>query len=530
MQVQYVVDLDVRLPAAPTSTAAHAALLRHVQQWLEFAHRDVPDLAALPADGSTALHRREDVAGADPAWSVAAGPRQLSWRRVGTADAFAQRIDLRAPVPGGRATHVTGVTLSADRRREVAVLRVVTGRESHQGWLAPAPSAFLRRPAVVRRVVQDPGLHVSVAGQRVDGRRTDVKLPLETAVLIDALGQPARLPVLLIAPTLPGHLAFADAAALELPGLATVVCVRSLPALTLLARRHPQLELTPGAARLAWPGLGDFEHPLLPAAQLASTPAPDLVDELIRTIAPLSVVARGVDVPYRRAERAERALGRVALTARLTAAEAAGDTAGTIEVLKEQLVQARGENEQWLEEVHRLEGQVADLTAALGRVHRAPGEQCPEPPAWESAPPLTPDDADPLLDFLERRSERRLRFTADVARTWRKSRYAHPQLMREALIKLGRASVAFAETQGSMNARLGEWFRDEHGLEVATTDLKLKESGRARFDFEGFRGLDGVPHVKLGDAKSWRECGRIYFAYQSEPARFVVHHVGLHDL
>ncbi|WP_337063075.1 hypothetical protein [Kineococcus sp. G2] len=523
MQVQYVVDFDVRSRTHPTAPAVHDVLLRHVQEWLETGHEGVPDLAALPADGSCALTRREP----HPGSPAAAGPRQLSWHRVATASSTAQRLDLRVPVQGVPVTHVTGVTLAAGADHPTATLRVVTGRESHGGWIAPAPQTFLRRPVLVRRVVEDPDLVVSAYGRRVDGRRADVTGPAEAELLAEALRRTDRLPVLLVAPAETWHLEFADVAALELPGLANVVCLRSRGARDLVARLGRGLDVPVGGARLVWPHLEPLTHPVFGPERIAARRGLDVVDEVLGMIAPLAVVSRGIDVAYRTTERAARALARLDAQRRLEAATAAGDEHRQVDALRGELDAARCEIEEWVQEVHRLEDEVASLTVALGGLGRVPSLH--RVPDWEDAPPLEPDDAGPLLDFLEERSGGRLRFTSGAARSWRKSGYLHPDLMRSALVTLARASVAFADSQGRITGRLTDWFRAEFGLDVATTDLALKQSGRANFEFEGHR-LDGVPHVKLGDAKSPRECGRVYFAHQSDPARFVVHHVGVHDL
>ncbi|MCZ4605444.1 hypothetical protein O3S80_17145 [Streptomyces sp. Lzd4kr] len=45
--------------------------------------------------------------------------------------------------------------------------------------------------------------------------------------------------------------------------------------------------------------------------------------------------------------------------------------------------------------------------------------------------------------------------------------------------------------------------------------------------FNGKR-WDGLPHIKVRDAVSPNEVGRIYFALDSEEKRFIVNHVGLH--
>ncbi|MBB2903533.1 hypothetical protein FHR75_004375 [Kineococcus radiotolerans] len=521
VQVQYVVDFVVRSTADSTSADAHAAVLRHVQEWLEFAHDGVPDLEALPADGERLLTRRD--LGDGMASLSGDGPRRLSWHHVGPPTAAARRIDLRVPVRGVPATHVTGVTLAFDRGTDVATVRVVTGREAHGGWIAPTPQSFLRRPAVVRRIVEDPDLVVTAYGRRVDGRRDDITTPAAGAVLVDALRRVDRLPVLLVAPTHRSQLDVVDAAAAELPGLANVIRLSTRGAVDAVSRGI-DLEVPLGGARLVWPHLEALIHPRYDDGSL--DPQSDLVADVLSTIAPLSVVSRGIDVPFRTAERAGRALAALARQQEVEAAVARGDEHAEVAALRRQLDEARAEIDQWVEEAHRLEDDVSSLTMAFGQVGRRPA---PVPVDWHDAPALTPDDAEPLLEFLEQRSRGHLRFTATAARTWRKSGYLHPAQMRSALLTLGQASVEFAEQQGTITARLTDWFRDGFGLDVATTDLALTQSGRASFEFEGAR-LNGVPHVKLGDAKRWSECGRIYFAYQSDPARFVVHHVGLHDL
>ncbi|MFD0482339.1 hypothetical protein ACFQ46_07020 [Kineococcus sp. GCM10028916] len=522
MQVQYVVDFAVRSRTDGTSVGAHAALLRHVEEWLDFAHEGVPDLTLLSSDGACGLERRD--LGSDLSSLSGHGPRQLSWHRVGTTTGAAQRIDLRVPVRGVPATHVTGVTLGVDQTKEFATVRVVTGREAHGGWIAPTPQSYLRRPAVVRRIVEDPDLVVSAYGHRVDGRRGDITTPAEAALLVDVLRRVDRLPVLLVGPSHQDHLDLADAAASELPGLANVVCLRSNGARDLVARTL-DLVVPFGGARLVWPHLEAFRHPTYDADQLST--GFDLVDDALRTIAPLSAVSRGIDVPFRTAERAGRALVALERQRQVEAAVARGGPGAELEALRAQLDAARAEIHQWVDEAQRLETEVSSLTIALGEVGRRRSD--PLPVDWHDAPPLGAADAAPLLDFLEEHSRGHLRFTAGADRTWRKSGYLYPAQMRSALLTLGQASVEFAGSQGQITARLTDWFREKFALDVATTDQALLHSGRAAFEFEGER-LNGVPHVKLGDAKRPNECGRIYFAHQSDPPRFVVHHMGLHVL
>lgn len=151
----------------------------------------------------------------------------------------------------------------------------------------------------------------------------------------------------------------------------------------------------------------------------------------------------------------------------------------------------------------------------------------PGAPDWAAAPGLDAKDAAPLLTFLEEANDGACVFSQNAARTWRKSGFAFPEKMRDALVALARASCDFAARGGEVEDRMAEWFLNGHGLEVALTDAKLAASKRARFRYDGL-DLEAVPHVKLGDAKHPRECGRIHFTWTADPSRFVVDHVGLH--
>jgi len=74
--------------------------------------------------------------------------------------------------------------------------------------------------------------------------------------------------------------------------------------------------------------------------------------------------------------------------------------------------------------------------------------------------------------------------------------------------------------------RLEDWIIENYGLDIALHDGSLG-GGTANFLFEGAQ-YSRVPHVKVDDAKSLDECGRIYFAIVSGEARFIVDHIGLH--
>ncbi|MFJ6559829.1 hypothetical protein ACIQMV_08105 [Streptomyces sp. NPDC091412] len=118
-------------------------------------------------------------------------------------------------------------------------------------------------------------------------------------------------------------------------------------------------------------------------------------------------------------------------------------------------------------------------------------------------------------------------FTARAARAWKDSRYPYPQEMTDRLTALTQAATDLYSNSGRM-PRLVQWFYDNHGLKFAPNDEKLsKDKDKRYFMFNGKR-WDGLPHIKVRDAVSPSEVGRIYFALDSEEKRFIVNHVGLH--
>ncbi|MFE7935741.1 hypothetical protein ACFU6S_44905, partial [Streptomyces sp. NPDC057456] len=96
------------------------------------------------------------------------------------------------------------------------------------------------------------------------------------------------------------------------------------------------------------------------------------------------------------------------------------------------------------------------------------------------------------------------------------------------LITLAQAAIDLYTTGSGKMPRMVQWFYDNHGLRFANSDEKLSKSKALRyFEFDDKR-RDGLPHIKVRDAVSPNEAGRIYFAFDSELKRLIVNHVGLH--
>lgn len=90
---------------------------------------------------------------------------------------------------------------------------------------------------------------------------------------------------------------------------------------------------------------------------------------------------------------------------------------------------------------------------------------------------------------------------------------------------LSRAARDWRELGGEVGNRLADWIAENYEIEVALHDAGL--GSWAEFTFEG-REYSREPHVKVDDFKNPMECGRVYFAVDSDGLRFIVDHIGLH--
>lgn len=553
MQPLYVVEADVTATgaaagaAAPTGSAAEA-VVGHVAAWLAQHHEGAPGAADLAEDGFTVAPLR----GSPDVW------HDIAWRTAGEGGVGALRLDLHEPLASG-ARLTTRVTVSQPRLSpgssafngqlgddddsgsggaSGAHLRVVLGREVTTGRLAPARVEHLEPPRLVAAVLGDPRLRCTALGRPVTGRCRVVRDAADVPALVADAHAASRLPMLLVSPLGQAGWRFARSAAGRLTGLAEVAVLASREAADALRDLAPELAAPVAGARLVWPDLDAHEHPTYQRSRVEDDA---LLESVFRDLAALAVVAHGRDEGWSRAVRAAQRGEGLRAQRQVDAARRAGDGERERTAVVRQVDALQHEVEQWMGECEKLiqevDGLRAQAGAAAGLRHQAEAWKAryldlvataaqPEVADWSAAPALDAKDAGPLLAFLEERSGGTCVFTKRAARSWRKSGYACPERMREALVALARASVDFAAQQGCITERLSEWFLSGHGLDVALSDSQLADADRW-FAFGDAR-LDGLPHVKLGDAKQPRECGRIHFAHQSVPARFVVDHIGLH--
>jgi len=105
--------------------------------------------------------------------------------------------------------------------------------------------------------------------------------------------------------------------------------------------------------------------------------------------------------------------------------------------------------------------------------------------------------------------------------------YPRPARMLQHLTSLEIVAREYGQKSGELGNRLADHAMSTTGIEIALTDKALTYpvvylAGIAT-------DLVASPHVKVDDAKSTDQCGRIYFATDLANSRFVVDHIGLHD-
>ncbi|MFF8862974.1 hypothetical protein ACF08B_13115 [Streptomyces sp. NPDC015139] len=530
MQVLYAVSFDVQ-NAQPAQESGHVfeRLRHHLADWLGDRGRiQAPSVAELDSAGKAVL------AGKFPGH----GERDVGWSVAGDERTRALRMTIRQPLSGSPARFVTRATVSRSEEGSGG-LRVVMGREIPDGWIAPVQDPRLRRPHLLRAVLADETLDVRVLGQRATGRYERIREERHTDVLLESLALSTRLPILLVHPRDPAGWNAAAEASGQLAGLAQVVTLNHVTAQA-VRRVHEQVAVPSGGARLVWPNL-DLEHPAYSREEVSQRPFVER--RLMPSLAHLSVIARGSDTAWERARQASYRVGARRAAEQLSRAQAAGNRTAELHMLKERAQQLEEDAKSWedmaqscMEERDKAQSEAAAAEALRQDrdywkklyldLSRGGTGQAAESDAWSEIPVLGMD-AQPTFEALVEASEMHIVFTAKAARAWKASQYPYPEEMTDQLVALAQAAMDLYAKTGKM-PRLDQWFYDNHGLRFAGSDEKLSKNKEKRyFEFDGKR-RDGLPHIKVRDAVSPNEAGRIYFALDADGRRFIVNHVGLH--
>lgn len=536
VQILYVAEFDVSArPGTPGSISPFDALLTHTARWLSRDTSPGITVQDLSVAGACEL-------GAETSLGPVPLVRQVTWAVEGTESVRALRLDVTQPLAQEAASFVTRVTVAKAEDR--ATLRVALGREITSGWLSPARIDALHRPLLIANVCRDQGLAVRVLGQRVDSQYVRIRDHAGVQVLCEALELRTRLPVLLIHAFDDLGWAVARKAATGLLGLASVATINYAASRALTAR-YPDLQVPDGGALLVWPD-PEAVHLRTDHAGLSRLGDEGMRAWWMNALAELSVVARGPDTGWSAARQAAQREATRAAEARIAAAREHGDLRKHTDVLEERLVELGVEARFWEEQALQLSEEAEELRSrAEGSDHAARERdywkqqfyalqdaraQDSTAPAdlWAQVPELQPSDAVETFGALESIADSRIVFTDAARRSWSTSAYPYPREMTDQLIALARAAVDLytGDLQDAM-PRLQEWFKTGYALNFAPSDHNLKNNRRLRyFVFDGTR-MDALPHIKVRDAVSPNEVGRIYFAFDTQGRRLVVNHVGL---
>lgn len=460
-----------------------------------------------------------------------------SWSSVSAESDWATRVEIRTIDDSGE-TFVARVTVG--EVSDTLGMRISLARELSGSGLIPVQDADVRQPRLLSTLVKHSRLRVSVVGQGVqDGRNLRVRDTAEVRLVADILGEPDRLPVLLVHARTDEAIHAVRRAAEGLVGLARVVTfdLRSARLLEALERRA---KVPYAGGLLVW---ADIQAPPIPIESgIINSRDRDLLrKEIMAQIAPISVLIRGVDTTYRTVQQAAQT-ARAAAAAERTAAAV---ESGTGEEIRAALEQERNEAleaerfaiDQWEQAEKRATAvalEAARWKAEAEQRRLASRFMVPTSPSvveltFGNAPSIEvgdPSSLERLCQHLEQASLGRIHFTPNILTTWKRAdRYATPDQMRAALVKLARVAHDLYDGQGRAVGHMDRWIREQFDLKVSLQDDAMPKSFRF-FNLDGKR-LDRTPHIKVNDGVPHHECGRVYFSFDKDGQRLVVDHVGI---
>lgn len=519
MELLYVVELDVRAAAPDELSAAEVRqrVLEHIASWLSFEHTPAVTAEAFESGGTaTLVSDRDDRS-----------DTRVSWTLEGTDEVRALSLTVRSEITKrGKADFICAVTVFTEGER--IALRLELARESLDGVLAPAGIDFFRRPYLLVLLLRDRDLQCWAGPSRVDGRFNWVN-PKHAEFVWEAIVSERRLlPILLVDGSGDAGEQLARRAAGELAGLAPVLAVDARSQRILEGRlAEIDASIPRGGARLVWPDLA-LRHPAFTADQ-----APFAPGRLLRMLSSVSVTVRGVNRLLRTASAAQRAARNEQIAADLAAARSQGDLAHEVDAQARAIEELKNEVEQydsWFRQVEEerdsYKAQAAQAVYWKQEAERARQASGMRVTDWSEAPDLDQFDLAGLAAFLEKQSQGAIVFTREAHHAWKRDDYPHVDVMREALVALAKAAIEYRRLGCQLGMLPDDWFKQEWGLTLASTDKYMSKNGLDAFTFEDKR-YSRLPHLKLGDHTSPNEVGRVYFAMDSDGERFVVDHVGL---
>jgi hypothetical protein len=490
------------------------------------------------------------------------------WSSALSSSARALEVRLKHPDSDDPTLHWQGiVTISELDGATQATIRLGLGATVHA--LVPW-QIELSAPQVVRQLMQSPLLAYAGSMELASGprnlRRNDVKAFIANVLEADD----RALPLLVASSDVDGRLL--EAMDRRLAGLVQIVQLADSDGDEEMRARLSRSGFTVprGGLRLFWPGFGRRikrrRHPYWTAAQLRvgrRNRARSVLGQLMDLLAPIStgrvptdsvvLKARQAWLEDRAAERdaRDKAMRERARRQRIEAQRAKREAReagkGTEKQLEERTNEvealldiAENERDAALEEakkskqdelkairealdhserVKALESENSNLRDNIETMSRFgegreeleadDDESVPvELRSWPEIASHLPDLEGPGFHFTDRARE-----CADG-----KSRYPHPDVIWSSLRALERVGRIFNEMGADLNMQFEQFAMECASLDVALHDNTYEDCW---FEYEG-EWYKRLPHVKIDDAKSPNEVGRIYFALDGEGKRVIV--------
>lgn len=526
MQILYVTDFVIEATEGTDSEGALEATLAVLGAWVGDDSASI-DAAEFFDDGRRELRVTHGAL-----------RKHAEWSHLSSGDDWVTRLDV--VTVNGDGSHFTARVSVGVLEGELR-LRLGLAREVEAAGLSPVSEPTVLQPRLLLDLVEHSNLRVTSDGQIVDGKFLQARGPDAAALVADVLQAHSRLPVLLVhSRTREAHETVRRAAA-GLVGLVRVVTV-DLPTARQLLAHESRARVPYAGGLLVW---SDIAVPATAVGEdIVNSPDSDaLRATVVRQVAPLSVLTRGSDEVYRTVREAGRLLRADLAAARTAEAVESGNLSAIAEALRQERDELRSDLSDAMEAWGEADARARSLAKEAAR-WKATAEQLEiaqrysgaavidesEGPTFENAPKLMTGDTESLnalIRHLEDAAEGRITFTETVGASWKKAdRYPTPDVMRTSMIKL--AQVARDLNDGTERAigHVDTWVRENYNLKISLQDDQMPKRFRT-FVHDG-KKYDRTPHVKVNDGVPPHECGRIYFAFDSEGDRLIVDHVGLH--
>ncbi len=522
-----MVQLDVK--STQETLPASKSLIRHIANWLSTISDKKLHASVFSGEGSL------DLGEIGP--SAARSKATVSWQELVGDTWLALRINLSQGMADSDTVFVTSITI-AEVLPGKTTLRIALGKDAVSEVLAPSEQANIYVPRLLGDVLRDRTLLFSALGQRVDTSFSKIDSDDKLEVLLEALKQPRKLPILVIDTVNKDRLGFAKMAVRPLVGMAQVLCLPANSFINKFNQQFPQYELPYSGARLIWPNSEARAH-YFDAEDLDS---PDrVVEQLKRILFRASALSRNWDSQwlfaqglYRDFDARKKAKE---FEVNLQRVQSQGNKDEEIELLTEllnettsELKELRAEHDAYVAEFGRLEDLEDRLRIQESQtaywMELANSKQLINEPTWSSVPDCADGDFEPLYKSLEEVSSSALVFTPNAHKSWVNDQKPEIDTMQTVLKRLASAAVEWRSAEGRVGESLDRWLQSRLGKIVPMQDRPLENLGLSNFEFEGAT-YARTPHVKVKDATDPSRVARIYFALDYVNLRIIVDHVGL---